>query len=447
VKLLPFQQQCVDSALKMLPHGGVFIADQMGLGKTIEALAIVLQQRKFPVLIVTPASLKLNWVREIEQWIPNVDLQVLSGTTPRISTQWPTITIINYDILESWASVMPLPATIILDESHYIKNGAASRSKAAIRLSDRMALEATRICLSGTPIINSPNELITQLRFLHRIEELGGISSFRSRYGTGEHLQELNSRMRSSFFIRRKKEDVLQELPDKRWSRVILTGDPTVMGKYRKAEQDIIAYLAEQSRLNGKESDVPISAQQLLKITHLRRLATEAKFQQAVEWIRAFPSHETKLVIFAHHRMFVSRLSELFSNGCRIAGDQTIEERQAAVDKFQRDDQQRIIVCSLKAAGVGHTLTAASDVVFIEQGWTSADMDQASDRCHRIGQHDSVTAWNLLCAETIDERVDALISKKRRLVEATADGLAAHSSQSILTDLVQEYAGTGIQRG
>jgi SNF2 family DNA or RNA helicase len=168
----------------MLPYGGVFIADQMGLGKTIEALAIVLQQRKFPVLIVTPASLKLNWVREIEQWIPNVDLQVLSGTTPRIPTRWPAITIINYDILESWASVMPLPATVILDESHYIKNGAASRSKAAIRLSDRMALEATRICLSGTPIINSPNELITQLRFLHRIEELGGISSFRSRYGT-----------------------------------------------------------------------------------------------------------------------------------------------------------------------------------------------------------------------------------------------------------------------
>lgn len=437
--------------------GGVLIADEMGLGKSVEAIAILEARNAFPALIVCPASLRLNWQREINRWLPRRTVEVIGGTRPDHGVEWADVIIVNYDVLDAWADDLPTLHGVVLDESHYIKNGATNRTRAAIRISDNSPANAVRLCLTGTPIVNTPSEIVTQLRFLHRIGEFGGVGAFRKRYGTGENLPELNRRLRSSCMLRRRKIDVLTELPPKRWATVTVEGHDGVMRKYREAEADIVNYLADEARRVAQESGATTeesrraaweratrigAAQQLVAIGVLRRLATDAKLLATTAWISDFLTSGSKLVVFAHHRDVVQLLADQFADGCVIAGDTPMAERQLNVDRFQNDDDCRVIVCSMKAAGVGLTLTAASDVLFVEQGWTPADMDQAADRCHRLGQTDSVTAWNLLCADTIDESIARLIEWKRTVVDVATDG---GTSGSVLGDLLVALAEQGLK--
>lgn len=437
---------------------GAMIADQMGLGKTVQALALLAATEAFPAVIVCPASLKLNWKREAETWLPGRSIKILSGTKPALCDA--DIVILNYDILDPWIDSLINLRALILDESHYIKNGATIRTKAAIRLSDSMDRDAIRLCLTGTPVVNVPGEIVTQLRFLHRIDEFGGISEFRNRYQSGKNLPELNRRLRASLMVRRRKDDVLTELPPKRWSAIIVEGDPAIMREYRKAEESIVSFLAEQARKNAEESGATSeeakraaweaatrasAAEHLVAVTALKRLAAKAKVAAARQWISDFIETGSKLVLFAHHREIVDLLGGEFADGCSITGETSIEDRQKAVDRFQNVEEQKIIACSLKAAGVGITLTAASDLLFIEQGWTPADMEQAADRCHRFGQTDSVTAWNMIAAGTIDEDISALIAAKRVIVDAATDGIDPEGQRgSVLGDLLVRLAERGL---
>lgn len=436
---------------------GVMIADEMGLGKTVQALAVLAATNVTPAVIVCPASLKLNWQREALKWLPGRSVSVMAGTRPDPVAHPADIMILNYDILDAWADVLPIPAALVLDEAHYVKNGQALRTKAAIKLSDRMADNAVRLLLTGTPFVNSPGEAVTQLRVLHRLDEFGGARDFKDRYGQGRHLPELNRRLRATCFVRRRKAEVLKELPPKRWSTMPVEGERDVMHEYRVAEANIVSFLAERARQAAEQAGATTeearqaaleqamkaqAAEHLVAITALKRLAARAKLNAARQWIADFTAGGSKLVIFAHHREIVNLLAEEFAGGCKIGGDSTADDRQTAVDRFQNDDDQRVIVCSLKAAGVGLTLTAASDVLFIEQGWTPADMDQASDRCHRIGQTDSVTAWNMICAGTVDEDIADLIAAKRVIVDAATDGVTidGDSGGSVLSALLVRLA-------
>lgn len=438
MKLLPFQEDGVQRAEQFIRTGGVFIADEMGLGKTAQAITLIQRRRAYPALIVCPASLKLNWETELNRWSPGLTVNIASGRTPRSTTTQPDVTIINYEILEDWLPVLTELEAVVLDESHAIKNGSTIRARAAIRLSDRLPTSTMRICLSGTPIVNHPTELIPQLRFLQRIEEFGGIHAFKQRYAAGDRLTELNGRLRSRCLIRRQKHEVMTELPARSWATILVPGDERTMREYLDAETDIINYIADRDLTAAVNAE---KAEQLIRLHHLRRLATEAKLPAVVDWLESFPTADTKLVIFAHHRHIVEQFATRFANGCAVHGGHTITERQYNIDRFQHDPGQRIIVCSLRAAGIGITLTAASNVLFIEQGWTSAEMDQAIDRCHRIGQDQPVTAWNLLCADTIDERVNALIAAKRSVVNATTDGYITEHD-SIIHDLIESYRTT-----
>jgi SWI/SNF-related matrix-associated actin-dependent regulator 1 of chromatin subfamily A len=158
----------------------------------------------------------------------------------------------------------------------------------------------------------------------------------------------------------------------------------------------------------------------------------------AKEWIHDFLENDKKLVAFGWHTEVVNMVAENFADGCKIQGGVSMEKRQAAVDRFQNSDEQKVIACQIKAAGVGLTLTAASDVLFLEQGWTPADMDQAVDRCHRIGQQDSVTGWLMLTKDTIDEDIAALIGAKRVVVNQATDGTVIDDEEggSMVGDLL-----------
>lgn len=460
--LLPFQRAGVAYVLRA--GGDVLIADQMGLGKTVQALACLAARDARPAVIVCPASLKLNWRREVEHWLPGWSVGVISGTrADTAQNPPPDVTIVNYDVLDTWAEVLPAPAAVILDESHYIKNGTALRTKAAIRLADRTAPDALRLCLTGTPVVNVPGEIVTQLRFLRRLDEFGGPGDFRTRYAGGHNLPELNRRLRASCMVRRRKEDVLTELPPKRWSSIIVDGDPAAMREYHRAEADIVSYLADSARRTAEESGATseearriaweaatraAAAEHLVAVSALKRLAARAKVPAARQWVADFVDTGSKLVAFAHHREIVDLIADEFADGRRITGAVSIPDRQIAVDQFQQNESAQVIACSLKAAGVGLTLTAAADVLFIEQGWTPADMDQAADRCHRIGQTDSVTAWNMIVAGTIDEDIAALIAAKREIVDAATDGDSSDpdsTSRSILGDLLIRLTEKGLR--
>jgi SWI/SNF-related matrix-associated actin-dependent regulator of chromatin subfamily A-like protein 1 len=477
-QLMPFQRAGVAYGMRALGYeyqegkwnrtslptgGGVLIGDEMGLGKTVQGLAILKATEAFPAVIVCPASLKLNWQRETEKWIKGIKVKVLSGTSGNLPDA--DIYIVNYDILTHWVDKFGVLNGIILDESHYIKNGSAQRSKAAIRLADKVPIQGTRVCLSGTPVVNMPLELMTQLRVIARLDDFGGASKFRGEFGrsSSRALAMLNRKLRATCYVRRRKTDVLTELPPKMWSELLVEGDPAVMKEYKKAEADIIKYLTDlalklaiEAGADSEEAKREAwqralrarAAEHLVAISTLKQLAAKAKMKAAKEWIGDFVETDKKLVTFGWHTEVVNMVAENFANGCKIQGGVSIERRQQAVDAFQNSDEQKVIACQIKAAGVGLTLTAASDVLFIEQGWTPADMDQAVDRCHRIGQKDSVTGWLMLTKDTIDEDIAALIQAKRVVVNQATDGVLTNDENegSMVGDLLVGLVERGLNK-
>jgi SNF2 family DNA or RNA helicase len=295
-----------------------------------------------------------------------------------------------------------------------------------------------RLFLTGTPVMNRPNELIAQLTAMGRLDDLGGFWHFANRYcgyepGRGmmgaHNLAELNDLLRQTCFIRRLKADVLKELPAKTSALVPMAIDNE--DDYRYAESDLIGWLHEQGDFEG--ADAATRAEHLVRIERLKQLAADGKMGAVCEWIDSFLESGEKLVVFAHHVHIVNALADRYS-APRISGAVSEKERDAAIQAFQNDPQTRLIVCNIQAGGVGITLTAASNVAFVELAWTPAAHEQAVDRTHRIGQRDVVIAWYLLANGTIDDDIYALIESKRVVVNAATDGGTAGEA-SILKEL------------
>lgn len=450
-ELMPFQRAGVEYAVKAQR---LFLADEMGLGKTVQALATVQALNAYPVLVVCPASLKINWKREAQKWLPtDKTVEVLRGRS--IYKPTADVVIINYDILESWVTKLSRFSAVIYDESHYCKNPKAKRTRAAIAIADRT--EGPVLCLTGTPVLNNPTELTAQLRILGRLKEFGGAMKFREQFQGTKHLAELNRKLRATMYVRRRKVDVLTELPPKRWSDVVVEPSGEAYKKYQEAESDLISYLANQAKENAfkqgattaeaRESALIAAmkaqaAEQLVAVNTLKRLSADAKYSATIEWIDNFLATGNKLIVFTWHKSIADRLATHYG-AVKLTGDTSTDERAHNVDTFQNDPNCRMFVSTMKAGGVGITLTASSDVLFIEQGWTPADMDQAADRAHRIGQHDSVTAWTLIAEGTIDEDIKELINYKRGLVDASTDGKMMEDKQNVLTDLLIRLARRG----
>jgi SNF2 family DNA or RNA helicase len=442
--LMPYQKAGVAYAGSV---GRCLIADQMGLGKTVEAIASLEYRDAFPAIIVCPASLKENWKREINKWLPHRSVNILSGKGNIANVD---VNIVNYDIIGRFVEpIMHLkPMGLVLDESHYVKTSKTKRTEAVRDIAKKVPQSGTVLLLSGTPVTNRPEELVSQLEILGMLSRFGGKWAFLKRYTNAYHngfgwdtkgasnLNELNMKLRQNCYIRRTKDEVLKELPAK--TRNVVHVEPSGKGyaEYRKAEGDLLAFLAE----NGyRASD---TAEHLRRTTVLKRLAADAKMESVIEWIDSFlESCDRKLVVFAHNVAIVDYLAGKYGN-LRVSGQDSMEDRQHAVDSFQKDHKARVIVLNLQAGGVGLTLTAGSDVCFVQQGWTPGEHDQAEDRCHRIGQENSVQAWYLIGVNTIDEDIYDLIDAKRAVVDAVTDGDEVQQA-GVIGDLMKRlYAKT-----
>ena len=464
-ELRPFQRAGVAYALA---KKRTFIADEMGLGKTIQALATIHAAQAYPALIVCPASLKLNWKREIEKWLPGKSIAVLNGKN-HVEDFKADLVVINYDNLKKNLDALEAVGfkAIVADESHYAKNYKAQRTEVLKAL---CAKREYRLFLTGTPLLNRPQELLSQLGAMGRINDLGGFWPFAKRYcqeyqprwgwdmSGAAHLDELNEKLRAICYVRRNKADVLKELPAKQ--RATVPVEISNRSEYQRAERELIACLRDQAAQdkaflesikdlseneqkaakNARADDAAekaARAERLVKIEALKQVAARGKLEAVKEWIESFIETGEKLVIFAWHREIVNGLAETFKCDS-ITGETPLDKRQAAVDKFQDDPETKIICLNVQAGGVGITLTAASNVAFVELGWTPTVHDQAEDRCHRIGQASQVTAWYLLANDTIDQTISDLIESKRAIVDAATEGEGQAKQASVMNELIKK---------
>ncbi|MBA2763464.1 MAG: DEAD/DEAH box helicase [Thermoleophilaceae bacterium] len=438
-ELMAFQRAGVIYALE---RRRIFVADEQGLGKTIQALATVQADLAYPAVVLCPASLKLNWMREIGKWLPEREVRMVVGRAPQ-SLAGAELLILNYEIVGDHIDELAAlaPRALVLDESHYLKSPRAARTAAVRELSERLAPDALRLALTGTPVVNRPSELASQLRILGRLEEYGSARSFQSGFRSEESRRSLHARLRGSCYLRRRKTDVLEQLPDKR--RALVTVPLSNEAEYRRAERDFVAWLREEIEASGEgQISQSLRAAALVRLGALRQLAARGKLAAALEWIEDFEETEERLVVFAHHREIQDAVVERFPSSARILGSDPQAERDRNVALFQSEDGPGICVCSLEAASHGFTLTAAANVAFLELAWTPAKHDQAEDRLHRIGQERGVMAWYLLAAKTIDERMAALLAEKREVVDSLTDGGAGGEGLSLAGELIEGYAAT-----
>ncbi len=443
-----FQKAGVQYALRAQR---VLIADEMGLGKTIEALATIEAAKAYPAIVVCPATLKSVWKRHVKSWLPHRSVQVLGGREPE-SISAVDITIINYDVLgtpedkekkrpaSGWIAVLSTPKAVVFDESHFCKNYKARRTKACKALAASVPL---RLLLTGTPVLNRPAELISQLQILDRLNDMGGFQYFARHYcgwepGLGmqeaHNLPELATALRSACMIRRTKKEVLKELPSKA-PHAIVPMELNNREEYCKAERDIVGWIEEHEGF--EKASAAERAEQLVRIEKLKQLVAKGKLPAVKLWIENFLESDEKLVIFANHIEIQKALLKHFPDSAHILGEDSSEKRQENVSRFQEDPSCKLVICSLATGGLGITLTAAKNVAFVELGWTDAIMQQATDRLHRIGQEGIVTPWYLLAeGSTIEDDIYNLIEEKREI----AEGIAGGTETAIINDLVKRLA-------
>ena len=459
-------------------NGRALIADEMGLGKTVQVLSWLKLHPEFSkVLVICPASLKINWQREAEKWAL-LDMEILNGTTPhKIKSN---DVIINYDILSYWEKHLKLKQfdVIIFDEAHYIKNNKAKRTKAFKRLVKSVP---RLIALTGTPIENKPIEIYNIVKVIDpsifpdatdfAIEFCG---AKKTRFGWDKNgatnTLRLNKILSSSIMIRRKKVDVLKDLPEKQIIKVPFEINNRI--EYDQAETEFVEFLKkkfntenlteeilEELKQFAKRNDIEVSeelttdeirlikehkferiasAPVLAQIELLKQLAVKGKIDQIIEWIENFLESGEKLVVFGIHRKTVDFLFEKFPTAVKIDGSTSQIQRQKAVDRFQTDPNVKLFIGNIRAAGVGITLTAASNAAIIEFPWSPGELNQAADRIHRITQTKQVTIWNLVGESTIEEKIITLLKKKEKVITKILDG-KQYEDQSILMDLFKSY--------
>ncbi|MDX6642159.1 MAG: SWI/SNF-related matrix-associated actin-dependent regulator of chromatin subfamily A-like protein 1, partial [Solirubrobacteraceae bacterium] len=440
-ELRPFQRAGVQYALT---QRRTFLADEQGLGKTVQALAALEHDKAYPAVVVCPASMKLTWAREAGHWLPHRTVAVLSGRSERgwvaAEADAADIVVLNYEIVDGHLERLRDmgPRAGVFDESHYCKEPRAKRTKACIALARGVHKEGLRLALTGTPVLNRPKELVSQLRLIGRLRDFDSGAGMARRFKGRDALERLHWHLRSHCYVRRLKVDVLPQLPPK--EQVTIPVELSNEGEYRLAERDLVAWLrAQPLDLGDYEARVAAAMrnERLVRLNRLRQLAGRGKLDAAFSWVHDFLESGEPLVVFADHVAVQKAMVERFPGAVHVLGDDNTQARDDAVQAFQREDGPQLIVCSLRAAGQGITLTRASNVAFLELDWTPARLAQAEDRCHRIGQEDSVTAWYLLAPDTIDETMADVLAWKRGVIGAVTDGRYVEG-ESLVEAVVRE---------
>lgn len=436
VQPYPYQLQGIARGLQLKR----FInGDDMGLGKSLESIATINKADAFPCLVICPNVVKINWQRE---WHKFTDKKAMV-LTDSVRDSWPffwqtgmnQVFIVNYESLrkyfvrritkaEKWTlkdvefhNTIKLFKSVIIDESHKVKSTATQQTKFCKGIASG---KEYIILLTGTPVVNKPKDLVSQLGIMDRMIDMGGWKGFMLRYCSGpnqaSNLKELNYKLWQHCFFRREKSKVLTQLPDK--VRQIVSCEITNRKEYMDAERDLIDYLKRYKEADDEKIQKSLKGEVMVRIGILKDITARGKLKEVIDFVKDFRENGKKIILFCNLHEIVDRLMIAFPSAVCVTGRQNMQEKQASVDAFQKHPKTDVIICSIKAASAGITLTAASDVAFIELPWTYADCDQAESRAHRIGQKDSVNCYYLLGRRTIDQKLYRIIEEKKHISNA-----------------------------
>jgi SWI/SNF-related matrix-associated actin-dependent regulator 1 of chromatin subfamily A len=238
------------------------------------------------------------------------------------------------------------------------------------------------------------------------------------KWDGADNLEELQELMRSRFMVRRLKKDVLTELPAKRRQVIVLEPKPQLA---KLVAKEVITYNEHAEKLKAQDAPTEL-ALEFEGLSDMRKKIAVKKVPYAVEHIKELLNETNKVVVFAHHHEVIDALHEAFGQSAVVIdGRVSLDERQKAVDRFQTDKDCQVFIGGIQAAGVGITLTSASTVVFVELDWVPGNVSQAEDRCHRIGQKESVLVQHLVLEGSLDERVVEVIIQKQEVIDKALD--------------------------
>jgi SWI/SNF-related matrix-associated actin-dependent regulator of chromatin subfamily A-like protein 1 len=463
---LPYQKAGIAYALQ---RKDTLIADDMGLGKSVESLGFLNVIKPKNTIIVCPATLVFNWRLEADKWLYGfpADLYIVESKKQPIPTQENLVVIVNYEKLGGDTELMKsIDARAwdvgIFDEAQYIKNPESARSLSIIGPKGVATKVKRSLFLTGTPIENYPKEIWPISAFLNPAK-FGNWFEFAKRY-CGAHMEprkfvdsktnevywkdvwvtegssnlgELQQRLRASFMVRRLKRDVLPELPPKRRQLIILqdpkkdwSKDPRfqrwqrVYERYEEIEAKLESSRAEEEyRQDAKELE-PITGIAFTEMSEVRHEVALAKLPLCIKYIEETLAAGTKnLVIFAHHRDVIEALAAKYPGAAVVHGgtpSKGPKSREEAVKAFQ-EGRKKIFIGQTRAAGVGLTLTAADTVIFVEVDWVPGVVTQCEDRLCRIGQKKMVHVIHLVLGGTMEVNMIHKLIKKQDVIDKALD--------------------------
>jgi hypothetical protein len=455
-ELMPHQMQLVAAAAA--GHRTFLLADEPGLGKTAQALLAAEVATAYPLLVVVPSVVKINWAREVGMWTPNRKVTVVHGNGETVDG-FADIVVVNYEVLDrhvGWIGEFGFRGMVV-DEAHFIKNKNSQRSQHVLEISERIRSRTTRpllMALTGTPLINDIDDFRAIWQFLGWIDEsepraelMDALEATGLTPADPGFYAAARKCVIDLGIVRRRKVDVAADIPARRTADLPVELDDKVGRSIRAAEHDLARRLVsryETALANRRSRAVDGIDHDLVRkvatweqkdantasggenvFTMMRRIG-QAKAGLAADYAAQLARSAGKVVFFAKHIDVMDVAEEAFAKqGIRfssIRGDQTPRLRQKNIDAFVNDPEVAIAVCSLTAAGVGLNLQVASNIVLAELSWTDAQQTQAIDRSHRIGQTEPVTAWRIIAAQTIDSRIAELIDSKAGLAARALDG-------------------------
>ena len=450
--LFPYQLEGVKFFIKN--NGKAILADTMGLGKTLQSLAYVVQSKKKKTIVICPSSVKYVWAGEVKKWTHLKYLVIDSQTklTKKKLDKY-DIFIINYDILKKYGYLLHAAKfnCLICDEFHYIKNIKAKRTQYVRAIAKGIP---SIILMSGTPLLSRPVELFNGLNLMDPTVWNNWIR-FTIRYCAGKkgyfgweckgatNIDELKERM-GKYFLRRTKEEVLTQLPPKRFVSYPVRLESSILKKYRLAEISFIDYLKAEKKKVFKEMGA--GALRLKKLNALREMTSNGKIEAAKDIIQNIVDSGEKVVVFSMYNNPLTELHETFkSSSVLLTGGTPDKKRRDMIERFQKDDKLKVFFGGMKSAGVGITLTSASNVLFIDYSWVPGDHSQAVDRVHRIGQTaESITAYQMFSKNTIDEQMNNTLRKKQKIFDRLIEkdnvntGLFENNESSLMQGVLKE---------
>ncbi|WP_368677478.1 DEAD/DEAH box helicase [[Flexibacter] sp. ATCC 35208] len=427
-----FEWMCLLDAMRW----GGCLADDMGLGKTLQTITFLQHlSNKYPGethLVVCPTSLIYNWESELKKFAPDLKYAVYHGGNRQYDPAGYDLIITSYGTVRSDQDIFARQVFgyIVLDESQVIKNPASQTTKALQVLQSR-----NRLILSGTPIQNNTMDLYAQMNFANP-GLLGNQAFFRTefampidKYSDAEKAGQLR-RLIYPFLLRRTKEQIAQDLPDK--TEIIMWCE---MGDEQRQAYNRIRDLYKEKVLN-RIQEQGIAASTIYVLEGLTRLRQVCNAPQLVE-SESHITHSVKLdelmreisentgahkvLVFSQFTGMLQLIAKAMEQeGLKflyLDGSTKAENRQQLVNQFQQQEEMRVFLISLKAGGVGLTLTAADYVYLVDPWWNPAAEQQAIDRTHRIGQQNKVFAYKMICKDSVEEKILALQQRKKMIAD------------------------------